>query len=54
MADTTEVMKNDMYTHEVPVFWDKAEGFKVQDRVGNTWIDFTSGIFVANVGHSAK
>lgn len=35
-----------------PVFWDKAEGHAVSDRWGNRWIDFTSGIFVANTGHS--
>ncbi|MBI3298566.1 MAG: aminotransferase class III-fold pyridoxal phosphate-dependent enzyme [Elusimicrobia bacterium] len=37
---------------QYPVFWDKAEGHTVSDRWGNRWIDFTSGIFVANTGHS--
>ena len=37
---------------QLPIIWDKAEGFKVFDIAGNCWIDFTSTIFVANVGHS--
>jgi len=35
-----------------PVVWDRAEGFQVYDAFGNCWIDFTSGILVANTGHS--
>ncbi|QQG45425.1 MAG: aminotransferase class III-fold pyridoxal phosphate-dependent enzyme [Candidatus Sungiibacteriota bacterium] len=34
------------------VLWDRAKDFLVFDRFGNQWIDFTSGIFVANTGHS--
>lgn len=45
---------NGMYAHEMPVVWDKAEDFQIYDAWGNKWIDFSSGIFVANVGHSAK
>lgn len=37
---------------QLPVAWDKAEGFQVFDKYGNRWIDFTSTIFVANSGHS--
>lgn len=44
----------DMYTHEFPIIWDRADDFQVYDKWGNKWIDFTSGIFVANVGHCAK
>lgn len=36
---------------ELPVIWDKAEGFQVFDENGNCWIDFCSGTFVVNVGH---
>jgi 4-aminobutyrate aminotransferase / (S)-3-amino-2-methylpropionate transaminase / 5-aminovalerate transaminase len=40
-------------THgQPPVIWDKAEGFQVFDPYGNKFIDFTSGVLVANVGHS--
>lgn len=35
-----------------PVLWHEAEGFLVRDPFGNQWIDLTSGIVVANVGHS--
>lgn len=37
---------------QLPLVWDRAEDFSVYDIVGNRWIDFTSTIFVANVGHS--
>ena len=36
---------------QLPVVWDRAEGFQVYDAWGNCWIDFTSTIFVANAGH---
>ena len=34
------------------VYWAKAVGHSVWDKQGNKWIDMTSGIFVANAGHS--
>ncbi len=37
---------------QIPIVWDKAENYSVYDHAGNKWIDFTSTIFVANVGHS--
>ncbi len=37
---------------QLPLVWDHAEDFSVYDIAGNRWIDFTSTIFVANVGHS--
>ena len=36
------------------VHWKKARGVFVVDRNNNKYLDFTSGIFVANVGHSNK
>ena len=36
---------------QVPIVWDRADGFLVRDPYGNCWIDFTSGIVVANTGH---
>ena len=36
---------------QLPVVWDRAEGFQVYDAWGNRWIDFTSTIFVTNAGH---
>jgi 4-aminobutyrate aminotransferase-like enzyme len=37
---------------QIPIVWDKAEGCQVSDPWGNTWIDFTSTIFVTNAGHA--
>jgi 4-aminobutyrate aminotransferase-like enzyme len=37
---------------QLPLVWEHAEDFSVFDIAGNRWIDFTSTIFVANVGHS--
>jgi 4-aminobutyrate aminotransferase-like enzyme len=38
--------------NQIPIVWDRASGFNVWDISGNKWIDFTSTIFVTNVGHS--
>ena len=35
-----------------PIIWQQAEGFLVRDPYGNQWIDLSSGIVMANVGHS--
>lgn len=37
--------------HEVPIQWDSAQGWLVYSQ-GRAYLDFTSGIFVANIGHS--
>lgn len=37
---------------QMPIVWDRAVDFQVSDKFGNTWIDFTSTIFVANAGHA--
>jgi 4-aminobutyrate aminotransferase/diaminobutyrate-pyruvate transaminase/4-aminobutyrate aminotransferase/(S)-3-amino-2-methylpropionate transaminase len=34
-----------------PVLWDRAEGFQVFDAWGNQWIDWSSGVLIANAGH---
>lgn len=39
---------------QIPIVWEKAEDFSVFDIAGNCFIDFTSTIFVTNVGHSNK
>lgn len=36
---------------QLPVIWDRAEGYQVYDRWGNKWLDFSSTIFVTNAGH---
>jgi 4-aminobutyrate aminotransferase-like enzyme len=38
----------------LPLVWEKAIDYQVYDAYGNIWIDFTSGIFVANSGHGNK
>ena len=32
--------------------WDRASGINVFDKYGNKWLDWSSGVLVANVGHS--
>jgi 4-aminobutyrate aminotransferase / (S)-3-amino-2-methylpropionate transaminase / 5-aminovalerate transaminase len=34
-----------------PILWDHAEGFQVWDGAGNCWIDWSSGVLIANAGH---
>ncbi len=33
------------------IIWDNASNFTVTDPYGNKWIDFSSGVLVANAGH---
>ncbi len=37
---------------QMPIAWSKAKNFNIFDIAGNKFIDFTSTIFVANIGHS--
>lgn len=37
---------------QLPLVWDRAIGHSIYDHAGNKWIDFTSMIFVANIGHA--
>jgi 4-aminobutyrate aminotransferase/(S)-3-amino-2-methylpropionate transaminase len=36
-----------------PLVWDRAEDISVFDKYGNKWLDWSSGVLVANSGHSA-
>jgi 4-aminobutyrate aminotransferase / (S)-3-amino-2-methylpropionate transaminase / 5-aminovalerate transaminase len=36
-----------------PVVWDRAEDIFVFDKYGNQWLDWSSGVLVANAGHGA-
>jgi len=36
-----------------PIVWDRAAGVQVYDRYGNMWLDWSSGVLVANAGHGA-
>ena len=55
---TKEILDNlDLYESrsmhgQIPIIWDSAENFNIYDLKGNKFIDFTSAIFFANVGHS--
>ncbi len=35
-----------------PVIWERAQGFQVFDPYGNVFIDFSSGVLIANTGHN--
>ncbi len=37
---------------QAPIVWDRAQGVQVWDVDGNSFIDWTSGVLVTNVGHS--
>ncbi|MHA1792871.1 MAG: aspartate aminotransferase family protein [Promethearchaeota archaeon] len=37
-----------------PIVWNRAEKFFIQDKWGNQWIDFSSGVLVANAGHGRR
>jgi 4-aminobutyrate aminotransferase / (S)-3-amino-2-methylpropionate transaminase / 5-aminovalerate transaminase len=37
-----------------PVVWHRAEGFQVYDAWGNQWIDWSSGVLIANAGHGRR
>lgn len=37
---------------QLPLAWARANGCSIYDHAGNKWIDFTSTIFVTNIGHA--
>ena len=39
---------------QAPVIWDHADGVSVYDAYGNMWLDFSSGVLIANAGHGRK
>ncbi|MES2686075.1 MAG: aminotransferase class III-fold pyridoxal phosphate-dependent enzyme [Pseudomonadota bacterium] len=52
ILERLEVCESRSMHGQLPLVWDRAEDYSVYDAAGNRWIDFTSTIFVANVGHS--
>jgi 4-aminobutyrate aminotransferase / (S)-3-amino-2-methylpropionate transaminase / 5-aminovalerate transaminase len=36
-----------------PLVWERAEDIFVYDKYGNRWLDWSSGVLVANAGHAA-
>lgn len=51
LRDLGKYESNSMHG-QLPVVWNKAQGFSIYDPAGNKFIDFTSTIFVTNAGHS--
>ncbi len=39
---------------QAPIIWHRAEDFNVYDADDNKWLDFSSGVLVANAGHGRK
>jgi len=37
-----------------PIVWNRASGFQVYDAWGNCWIDWSSGVLIANAGHGRQ
>jgi len=37
-----------------PVVWHRADGFQVYDAWGNQWVDWSSGVLIANAGHGRR
>ncbi len=37
-----------------PIIWDKAIGFQIFDKWGNKWLDWSSGVLIANAGHGRE
>lgn len=51
LAESKKYEPSSMSEH-VPIAWDRGERCYVQDADGNVFLDFTSGVLVANAGHS--
>ena len=45
-------VESDSMHDQLPLLWDSAKDYQIFDGCGNTYIDLTSTIFVANIGHS--
>lgn len=54
VIETISLLESHQSNMELPVVWDRAEGFQIFDRWGNMWIDMTSSIFVTNAGHNSE
>ena len=46
IIQTIALLESEQSNKELPVVWDRADGFQIFDRWGNCWIDMTSSIFV--------
>jgi 4-aminobutyrate aminotransferase len=51
IAESQKYEPRSMSEH-VPIVWHRGEGCYIEDVDGNVFLDFTSGVLVANAGHS--
>jgi len=51
MKNLSKVESRSMHG-QLPIVWNKAVNFSIYDIAGNKFIDFTSTIFVTNIGHA--
>ena len=51
IEELREVESNSMHD-QLPLLWNSAKDYQIFDGYGNVFIDLTSTIFVANIGHS--
>lgn len=51
LLDKWHKFEADVVGYQAPVVWKSAKGCVVEDVDGNTFIDWTSGVLVTNVGH---
>lgn len=54
LLDTLRAIEPRAMQGQPPVVWHRAEGFLVSDPWGNRWIDWSSGVLVANAGHGRR
>lgn len=52
ILDSLDKIESRSMHGQIPLVWEHAKNFNVFDHAGNKWIDFTSTIFVANIGHA--
>lgn len=52
VLENLEIFESRSMHGQLPLVWEKAKDFNIYDSSGNKWIDFTSTIFVANIGHA--
>lgn len=52
ILENLDIVESRSMHGQIPIIWDSADDFNIFDIAGNKFIDFTSAIFFANVGHS--
>ena len=52
ILENLDIVESRSMHGQIPIICDSADDFNIFDIAGNKFIDFTSAIFLANVGHS--